>query len=187
VLRPGRSAARHRADWPLAGIRGSARVDSMFLRHSVHIEQSADRCREQLLERPRRWLPGSVHLMSHEGPFEAPAGISGPTTSISERVGLTVGPVIVADDWLTIPLAWRATGPDQLFPILIGELKLEPVDPGASRLTLSGTYRPPFGSTGREIDAAVMHHVAEATIRNFAEGVAARVSELASSGVSDPN
>ena len=38
-------------------------------------------------------------------------------------------------DWLSIPLAWRATGPSQLFPIVMGVLKLEPVDPGASRLT----------------------------------------------------
>src|SRR5205809_5871267 len=113
----------------------SARVQSMFLRHSVHIEQSAERCREQLLERPQRWVPGSVDLIGEEGPFEVPVGIGGPATSISKRVGLTVGPAIVAGDWLTIPLAWRATGPSELFPILIGELRLEPVDPGVSRLT----------------------------------------------------
>ena len=86
----------------------------MFLRHSVHIQQSAESCRQELLQPPHRWLPG-------------------------------------------------------------------PIGPGVSRLTLSGTYGAPLGALGREIDTAVLHRVAEATIRNFAEGIAARVSKLAGS------
>jgi hypothetical protein len=157
----------------------------MFLRHSVHINQSIESCRQQLREPPGSWLPGPVTPLSQEGHFEVPVGLGGPAPLISKKVELTVGQAVASGDWLTIPVSWRATGPSHLFPVLDGELRLEPVDPAVSRLMLSGTYRPPFGTLGREIDAAVLHSVAEATVKSFAEGVAARVSELATTRVSD--
>ncbi len=34
-----------------------------------------------------------------------------------------------------------------------------------TRLTLEGAYRPPLGRLGAGLDRAVLHHVAEATLR----------------------
>ena len=47
---------------------------------------------------------------------------------------------------------------------------------------MGGSYQPPLGALGREIDEAIMHNVAGATIKDFVESVAARLSELASNG-----
>lgn len=151
---------------------------SMFIRHNVHIPWSIESCRPQLLGAPRHWLPEPITPLAGDRSFEMPVGPGAPAV-ISKRVELTVGEVAQTGDWLTIPVAWRATGPSELFPTFEGDLKLEPVDRAACRLEISGNYQPPLGTLGREIDAAVMHNVAEGTIRNFVEKVAARVSTLA--------
>src|SRR5262249_56556121 len=82
--------------------------------------------------------------------------------------------------WLGIPVAGRATGRSQFFPVLEAKLTVEPLGTHSSKLWLGGTYQPPLGALGREIDEAVMHNAAEATIKDFVDGVVARLMELAS-------
>ncbi len=131
------------------------------------------------LEPPERWLPPSVAGPIGERHYLTRVGFSAPATRISKQVELTLGEPEVAGQWLVIPVAWRATGPSQLFPVLDGKLTVQPLGPRSSVLWLGGTYQPPLGALGREIDEAVMHNVAEATIKDFVDGVAARLSELA--------
>lgn len=70
------------------------------------------------------------------------------------------GPAWVA--WLE----WSAPG-DGLVPVLDAELELAPLASDACRIRLSGSYLPPLGVVGRGLDWAVMHRVAQLTIRNF--------------------
>jgi len=80
-----------------------------------------------------------------------------------------------AGDWTNIPVTWKATGPKPLFPIMTGRVELVPVDTRVTRLTVSGMYEPPLGPVGKKIDEAVMHRVAEATVRELAESIAKRL------------
>jgi hypothetical protein len=65
-----------------------------------------------------------------------------------------------------IALRWEATGPASgLFPVLDADLTLASSGVHDCRLALSGTYRPPLGRLGEEIDRAVLGRVAAATIR----------------------
>jgi len=153
----------------------------MYIRHDLHVDQPVDSCRRELLDSPERWLPGSLTGTADERRFLARVGFHAPASRISKQVELTVGPPVEEGDWLVIPVAWRATGPSQLFPVMDARLTVQPVDPGSSRLSLSGTYQPPLGALGREIDGAALQNVAQATVRDFVEGVAARISELAAS------
>ena len=82
-------------------------------------------------------------------------------------------------DWLVIPVAWRATGPTQLFPVLDGKLTVQPLGPHSSILWMGAMYQPPLGALGHEMDEVALHNVASATVRDFVESVAARLSELA--------
>lgn len=151
----------------------------MYIRHDVHVAQSADSVRRELLEPPERWLPPSLAEPVGERQYLARVGFSAPGTRISKQVELTLGQPEAVGHWLVIPVAWRATGPSQLFPVLDGKLTVEPLGTRSSKLWLGGTYEPPLGALGREIDEAVMHNVAEATIKDLVENVAARLSELA--------
>ena len=82
-------------------------------------------------------------------------------------------------NWLVVPIAWRATGPAGPFPVLDGKLTVQPLGPRSSILWMGATYQPPLGGLGHELNEAALHNVASATIEDFVEGVAARLSKLA--------
>jgi len=56
-----------------------------------------------------------------------------------------------------------------------GKVELAPVDGLTTRLTVSGMYQPPLGRMGRQLDEALMHRVAESTVKELAESIAERL------------
>ncbi|HXM58005.1 MAG TPA: hypothetical protein VOB72_21590 [Candidatus Dormibacteraeota bacterium] len=151
----------------------------MYIRHDASINEPAHSVRRELLEPPERWLPASVASNVGDGRYLVRVGFHAAAAHIAKQVELTLGTPEQPGQWLVIPVGWRATGPGQLFPVLDGRLTLQPLGPHSSTIWLGATYQPPLGALGRELDAAVMHNVATATIRDFVEGVAARLAELA--------
>ena len=81
----------------------------------------------------------------------------------------------MAGHWTEIPVTWRATFPQKLFPVLVGKVELAPIDPGVTRLTVSGVYQPPLGKIGEQLNDVLMHNVAEGTVKDLAESIAQRV------------
>ncbi len=148
------------------------------MKHTVFVDHPAHSVRRELLEPPERWLPPSSVSPLGERRYLARVGF-GTHARISKAVELTLGEPERKGDWLTIPVGWRATGPGQLFPVLDGKLTVEPLGTHSSKLSLTGTYQPPLGAVGHGIDDAVMHNVADATLRDFVAGVADRLTDLA--------
>jgi len=68
---------------------------------------------------------------------------------------------------LVQPILWEASGFRPLFPVLDGDLELAPLGESECRLTLFASYVPPFGEIGRGLDRALMHWVAQSTVRSF--------------------
>jgi len=151
----------------------------MYIRHDVHVDQPSHSIRRELLEPPERWLPPSVAAPIGERRYLVRVGFRAPASRISKQVELTVGEPEAAGQWLVVPIAWRATGPSQLFPVMDGKLTVQPLGPHSSILWLGGTYQPPMGALGREVDEVVMHNVAAATIKDFVESLGARLAALA--------
>jgi hypothetical protein len=94
---------------------------------------------------------------------------------VSKHVEIEVGTPVVGTDRTWIPIAWRATGPTGLFPVLDGELELASLGIGRTQLALSARYQPPLGLVGRTIDKALLSRVAEATIKDFIDRLAAEI------------
>jgi hypothetical protein len=151
----------------------------MYIRHDVHIDQPAHSVSRELLEPPERWLPASVSSPLGERRYLVRVGFRAAAARIDKQVELSIGEAAQPGQWLVVPVSWRATGPADLFPALDGKLTVQPLGPHSSRLWIGATYQPPLGAVGRQLDNAAMHHVATATIEDFVEGVAARLSELA--------
>jgi hypothetical protein len=151
----------------------------MYIRHDVAIDQPANEVRRELLGPPERWLPASVASPLGGRRYLARVGFRALTGRISKQVELTVGPPEAPGDWLVVPVAWRATGPDGLFPILDGRLTVQPLGPHSSTIWIGATYQPPLGGLGHELNDVALHNVASATVEDFVEGVAARLSNLA--------
>ena len=141
----------------------------MFIQHSVHIKKSFDTCTSAFERGPRTWFPGL------DSADEAGVGLRVAGVPVKKRVELKLEAPTKNGNWVEIPFTWKATTADQLFPEMIGKLELVPVDPKSTRLTVSGMYSPPLGKLGQGLDDALMHKVAEATVKELAKAIAAQV------------
>ncbi|HVB50333.1 MAG TPA: hypothetical protein VND89_01135 [Acidimicrobiales bacterium] len=123
-----------------------------------------------------RWLTDVASAAEEDG--EALRLQIGPTWAgglVTREVEVTLGPTHERGEALVVPLVWRATGLAGIFPILNGDLELAPLGSQQCRLTLAATYLPPFGDVGRALDRALLHRVAQSTVRSFLARVATNV------------
>ena len=141
----------------------------MHVQHSVHVERDAKDCAAALKDGPRWWFP---HL-DGEGLGKVKVRLMG--VKVSKKVKAELGEVVTVGDWTKVRMAWKATFPTALFPVMEGEVELSPHDKGTTRLTVSGMYEPPLGKVGAWLDEAVMHNVAQATVKQLAEDIAERL------------
>jgi len=97
-------------------------------------------------------------LLSRVGPF-------GPVPGLSKMVSVHVGDVRDRGEGFVMPFQWSATGPAELFPVMQADLEIAPLGAQQSQLRLSGSYDPPLGSFGRQLDRLLLHQLAESTVR----------------------
>ena len=143
----------------------------MYVERSVHVAHPIKACSDALLEGPRKWFPriGDKNVSR--------VGVHVAGVPIRKRVTVELGEPVKTSTWTVIPLTWKATFPEKLFPEMTGKIELSPSDPDVTRLTVSGMYQPPLGGLGRQLDQALMHNVAEATVKELAESIAARLDK----------
>lgn len=102
---------------------------------------------------------------------------------MAKAVQLMAGIPLRSDHQTTIPFAWEATGTPGLFPRLEADLIVASVGPDLSQIAMRGTYAPPLGPLGRALDRAVLHRVAEASVKSFVDRVAQSIRD---DGVGQP-
>jgi hypothetical protein len=112
-------------------------------------------------------------LLSRVGPF-------GPVPGLSKAVKVYAGKVRDRDQGFVMPLRWSATGPTELFPVMEADLEISPLGADESQLRLSGSYDPPLGPIGRQMDRLLLHQLAESTVRAF-------LSELVTALLAEPD
>jgi len=116
------------------------------------------------------WLTAHAEACDDEVP-RIRVGPSGPGW-LGTTVAVHLGSSTVQEDGCVIPLIWEASGPGGIFPRFEGELRLAPLDPERSELTLSGLYRPPQGIAGQALTEALLARAAAATLRDFLRRIA---------------
>jgi hypothetical protein len=143
----------------------------MYIEHSVHVEHPIKACSDALMESPRKWFPrtGDKNVSK--------VGVHVAGVPIRKSVSVEIGEPVKTSTWAVVPLTWKATFPQKLFPEMTGKIELSPSDKDVTRLTVSGMYEPPLGSLGRQLDQALMHNVAEATVKELAESIAKRLEK----------
>ncbi|HET6309657.1 MAG TPA: hypothetical protein VFH00_01480 [Candidatus Nitrosotalea sp.] len=141
----------------------------MFVRHSVHIDRPVAVCTEALLNGPHKWFP----RLGKSGVSSVGIHVSG--IPVRKRVVVELGEPVKTTTWTVIPMTWQATFLQDLFPVMRGRIEIAPVEKGVTRLTVSGRYVPPLGRLGKRLDQAMMHEVAERTVKELAESIATRL------------
>lgn len=92
--------------------------------------------------------------------------------AMAKTVQLLSGIPLRGDQQTTIPFAWEATGSPGLFPRLDADLIVAAVGPELCQVAMRGTYAPPLGPLGRALDRAVLHRIAEVSVKSFVDRVA---------------
>ncbi len=141
----------------------------MFVRHSVHIDQPIAAVSRLLANSAHDWFP----RLKDENVSVVGLRIAG--IPVRKRVTIEVGEAVTGGSWTEVPLTWKATFVKQLFPVMVGKVELAPVEANVTRLTVSGMYEPPLGRIGKRLDEAMMHNVAQATVKELAESIAKRL------------
>ena len=143
----------------------------MFIYYFVHLDRSFREARGQLLE-VLSGLDGMAAAAYREGE-EIRAKIGpGEYPAVAKSVRLEVGEPVGEDETMLLPIVWEATGTPGLFPRMEAEVVLAELGPELTQLSLRGSYRPPLGSLGRVLDRALLHRVAEASVKGFVDRVA---------------
>lgn len=82
---------------------------------------------------------------------------------------------------VTLGMRWEATGAaGGLFPVLDADITLAPAADDKTRLSLAGSYRPPFGRLGSGLDRALLSGIGIATVKNLMRSLADALSPMAS-------
>lgn len=147
----------------------------MFLAHQEVINADFEAARASLA---RLADSGALLGSAQEAYGGAPAaltrvGVGG----LSRLVRVQVCELAATTDSAGLAIRWQATGSGSgLFPVLDADVRLDRAGEHLSLLTLTGSYRPPFGRAGETVDRVIMHRVAAATVRTFLASMAATLA-----------
>ena len=143
----------------------------MFVRYFIELPLNAEQVERGLTRQPSDQVPAFARAATYHGDqLLADVGF-GEEVRVARSVVIEFGaPVRLANRTL-IPMHWTPTGSGGIFPALDADLEVGALAPGRTQLAMSASYVPPLGSLGRVIDRALLHRVAEATLKDFLDRV----------------
>jgi hypothetical protein len=159
-------------------------MPTMFARYFVELAAAPAAVEAALLQAPAAWMSGLAaeadnrgrRLLVDVGAGRAPHRIE---NRIEKRVLVTAGKPVRMPSRTVVPLTWEATGPGTLFPRMDADLELASLGPHRTQLSISATYAPPLGPLGQLIDRALLHRLAEATVKDFLDRAGSTLERLA--------
>lgn len=146
----------------------------MFIRYFVEIPAPIAEVEAELLGSPGRWLTGpALDAEARGNQLLAEVGFGPARARASKQVEVQFGTPLRFPSKTILPMSWKPAGLASLFPALDADIELGELGPERTQLSISARYTPPLGSLGRVLDRALLHRVAEATVKDFLDGAAA--------------
>ncbi|HXJ64072.1 MAG TPA: hypothetical protein VNN79_09985 [Actinomycetota bacterium] len=149
----------------------------MFVRYFMDMDVAFADANEALLADPAGWLPDLARETDQEGVHLLTSVGFGMGIHVRKRVEVEVEPPLTVPGRTVVPIRWSTGAEHSPLPSMEGDLELAPFGPGVTHLAMSGRYTPPLGRAGEAIDRALLNRVAEATVRDFVQRVAGRITE----------
>jgi hypothetical protein len=149
----------------------------MFVRYFAELPLPFDVVDETVLRDPEAWIPGLARDADRRGEeLMVEVGFGSRGHRVTKTVSIGFGEPVRFPSKTVLPLTWSASGPGHLLPSLDADLEVAPLGESRSQLSISARYEPPLGGLGRTLDRALLHRVAEATIRDFLEQASASIT-----------
>lgn len=147
----------------------------MFVRYFIELPFEREEVERIVTAAPATWLPLLAGKANRRGErLLAEVGV-GDDVRVGRTVEITIGPPVTLATKVWIPMAWQPTGVKALLPALEADLEIAPLGEGATQLAMSARYQAPLRSLGRALDQAVLHRVAEATVKDFLDRVGEQI------------
>jgi hypothetical protein len=139
---------------------------------------------EAILVESGTWLPGLVKDAADRLVTDLRVQFKG--VHLARSVAVEVSPPTIYPGRCEICVAWKAAERSAFFPELGGVFELVAMDANRSRLSFEASYEPPGRSLGQLTDRALMHRVADSSVRDFVSRTARTLSSRAESIKSRP-
>jgi len=149
----------------------------MFIRYYLDLAVPFEVVEGALLDAPSTWVPG-IALDAEAGGQRLLAEVGfdmDETRRVDREVEIEIGEPYVIPAKTMLPITWRATAAERAFPQLEADIEIAPLGSSRTQLSISARYRPPLGPVGRALDKALLHRVAEATVKDFLDRVGERI------------
>jgi len=146
----------------------------MFVRYFTHVPVPLNMV-EKGIEEMRENLEDWAGIAYREGE-ELRTRVGPNPHGFAKSVRLDIGMPEIRRAGVVYPISWTAVGASALFPRLTAELILTHVGRERTKVCLEGTYQPPLGPVGRALDRLALNNVAEATVQDWVDRIAAAVS-----------
>jgi len=145
----------------------------MFIRYYLDLPIRFEDVEAALVAQPEAWVPGLARDAEDRGErLLAEVGFAYDREHrLDKRVEIDFGEPYRIPSKTLLPMSWRPAGAEHLFPALEADLEVAPLGPSRTQLSISARYRPPMGVVGRALDRALLHRVAEATMKDFLDRV----------------
>jgi len=160
------------------------RTPAVFLRDFVDVDQPQQLVSERL-STGQSWFGRLASAAGDDTESQlVRLGLTALGDLVSREVRVRMGTPTSLEGGVVVPLRWEDGRRPNLFPVLDGNLEVASVGAGQSRLIIYASYRPPFDGVGRAIDRALLHRVAESTVRSFLRKVAETLQDWPKDGTS---
>jgi hypothetical protein len=149
----------------------------MFVRTFVEIEAPYAAVDAALTSDAKEWLPALASSAGDGGERRMAEVGFGKAMRVGRHVVVTMGEPARLEFKTLQPISWHPAHAEALLPAMDAEIEVAPMGAAHTQLAMTARYTPPFGMVGRVADRALLHRVAEATIKDFVERVAASLEE----------
>ncbi len=144
----------------------------MFIRYFLELPLPFEDVEAAFVRAPNEWVPGLARDAEDRGEsLLVEVGFATRDRRVEKAVAIELGEPYRIPSKTLLPIAWHATGAEGLFPSLEADIEVAALGPHRTQLSISARYRPPMGAVGRVLDRALLHRVAEGTIKDFLDRV----------------
>ena len=158
------------------------------MRHVYHFELAriSAATATNLLREPARMFPRAAPAdRSGDGSYSATLKLDLGLVEIGREVVVDIGEVKLDHGIAIVPLRWRASDHQGLFPVMDATLEVIALsdDLPECQISVIGRYQPPMGLLGSLGDAVAGQKIAQAVVTEFTTQVASRLTELAAAPI----
>ena len=156
-----------------------SRCRGILLRYFVVIAGPIEEIETELVTGAQNWMPAMAWKSNGHGlRLLSELGFEVGQRRIARRIEVELGAPRRMTGVTLLPIRWKAANHAALFPALEGQLEIAPIGKTTTQIGLSASYEPPLGLLGKIADRALMHRVAEITVKDVLDRIGDQLMRL---------